>query len=117
LINPQLLTSTRVTRPQPTPPIKPVRAEPARGETAIVTRRSPWPYFAVVALAVVVGPVTAWLLLYAPVAGWQRFGVAVGIPVGLGALAVLSTRYDQPTTRPTEPTPVARLDPSGRLSR
>jgi hypothetical protein len=82
------LTTTQ-TRPSPSD-------EPTKVETITVTRRSPWPHFAALTLALVTGPTTAWLLLYASLGSWERFGVAAGVPVGLGALAVGLTRFDQP---------------------
>ncbi len=55
--------------------------------------RSPWPLIAAITLADVVGPGTAWLLLYAPLTPLQRIGTAAGIPVGLALVAAFTTRF------------------------
>ncbi len=53
--------------------------------------RSPWPPAAAIGLAAVVGPGTAWLLLYAPHTPIQRLATAAGIPVGLALVAAATT--------------------------
>ena len=55
-----------------------------------VEHRSPWPLAAAIALAAIVGPAVAWLLLYAPLSDPERIAVAAATPatLGLGAATV-----------------------------
>ncbi len=83
---------TTTQRPTPTPP--------AEHEPVTVTHsrtHSPWPLAAAVALACVIGPGTAWLLLYAPLTPLQRLATAAGIPLLLALAAVATTHLDRPT--------------------
>lgn len=57
--------------------------------------RSLWPLLLALAIAAGVGPATAWLLIYAPLATTYRFGVAAVVPVGLALLGVASTLLDR----------------------
>ncbi len=68
--------------------------QPTEHEPATVTHgptRSPWPLAAAVVVATVVGPGTAWLLLYAPLTPLQRLATTAGIPVGLALVAAATT--------------------------
>ena len=82
-------TDLQVTRPQPAP-----SAEPAKAETITVTRRSPRPHLAALTLALVTGPATAWLLLYAPLTTTQQLLTAAGVPILLALLAAGSALLD-----------------------
>ncbi len=67
---------------------------PTEHEPATVTHsptRSPWPLATALVMATVVGPSTAWLLLYAPLTPLQRLATAAGIPLGLGLVGAATT--------------------------
>ncbi len=69
-------------------------APPAEQEPVTLTHgptRAPWPLTAAIGLAAVIGPGTAWLLLYAPLTPLHRLATAAGIPVGLALVAAATT--------------------------
>ncbi len=73
---------------------------PPEQEPVTVTHgptRSPWPLIAAITLTAIVGPGTAWLLLYAPLTPLQRLATAAGIPLLLALAAAATTHLDRPT--------------------